>query len=86
MMLSLADLLRLRYEWEYIVSYRKTYELPSYEGTIDNLRWFIDNGARNNRFRRNFDRSMELAKTIVESYENEKTNLPSVRGEAIKAV
>lgn len=86
MMLSLADLLRLRYEWEYIVSYRKTYELPSYEGTIDNLRWFIDNGARNNRFRRNFDRSMELAKIIVESYENEKTNLSSIRGEAIKAV
>lgn len=86
MMLSLADLLRLRYEWEYIVSYRKTYDLPSYEGTIDNLRWFIDNGARNNRFRRNFDRSMELAKTIVESYENEKTNLPSVCGKKIKAV
>lgn len=86
MMLSLADLLRLRYEWEYIVSFRKTYELPSYEGTIDNLKWFIDNGARNNRFRRNFDRSMELAKTIVESYENEKTNLPSVRGKKIETI
>ena len=82
-MQSLAEILNLRYEWEYIVSYRKTYELPSYEGTIDNLRWYIDNGARNNRFRKNFDRSMEIAKTIVENYESEKTYLSSVRRKEI---
>ena len=49
---SLGEVLTLRSQWEEIVSYRKTYDLPHYNGTIDNLYKFIENGAKKNRFRK----------------------------------
>ena len=61
--------LNKRYQWETLVSYRKSFDLPSYDGTIDNLKYFVENGYKNNRFRKNFKPAMELAKEIVAYYE-----------------
>lgn len=75
---SLAELLRLRSEFESIVSYRKTFDLPNYNSDIDSLYYFIDNGARKNRFRKRFKEAMEIANKIIESYENETSDLSSL--------
>lgn len=72
---SLADLLSLRYQYEQIVSFRRTYDLPNYSSNIDSLQHFIKHGAKNNRFRKRYNEALELAKLIIESYENEKTNI-----------
>ena len=67
--MTLDRILSKRYQWESLVSYRKNFDLPSYDGTIDNLKYFIENGHKNNRFRKNFKPAMELAKEIVTYYE-----------------
>lgn len=82
--MTLFDVLNLRSEWEEIVSYRKSYDLPHYNGTIDNLYEFIESGAKKNRFRKNFDKAMEIAKQIVGYYE--KTNLSGVSGEKVETI
>jgi hypothetical protein len=84
--MNIFDIMRLRSDWEEIVSFRKTYDLPHYESNIDNLYYFIQHGAKKNRFRKNFEEAMAIAKTIVEYYENEKTNLSSVSWEEVEAV
>ncbi len=66
--MSLFEILVKRYEFEQLVSFRKTFDLPSYEGDINNLKYFINNGHKNNRFRKNFNRAMELANEIVKYY------------------
>lgn len=83
---SLSELLTLRSEWEHIVlyQYKRKYDLPFYHGTLDNLKWFIEHGARNNRFRKNFNRATKIANIIVEeSRENEKIDLSSLGGETL---
>lgn len=72
------DLVNKRTQYEQIVSFRKTYDLPSYSSDIDSLYYFVNNGAKNNRFRKRFDEAMTIAKDIIKSYENEKTNISSV--------
>jgi len=67
--MTLEQTLNKRYQWENLVSYRKSFDLPSYDGTIDNLKYFVENGHKNNRFRKNFKPAMELAKEIVTYYE-----------------
>ena len=67
--MSLAKILNLRFEWETMVSYRKSYDLPSYDSDINSLKNFIENGHKNNRFRKNFNEAMSLAKEIVDYYE-----------------
>ena len=63
--ISLAEYLALRSQWEHLVSYRKCFKLPSYDGTIDNLQWFLDNGAKGNRFRKNYEEASNLAKLLL---------------------
>ena len=73
---SLPELLTLRSEWESIVV---DFKLQDYNGTIDNLKWFVKYGVRSNRFRPNFEQALSIAKTItdeVNSYET--TNLSSL--------
>jgi len=79
---DLFDLVNKRSQYEQIVSFRKTYDLPSYSSDIDSLYYFINNGAKNNRFRKRFDEAMSIAKHIIKSYENEKTNLSSLHRQA----
>lgn len=76
---SIAQLLVLRSNWECLVS---DYKLSDYNGTIDNLRWFVKYGVRSNRFRPNFDKALDLAKEIVnEANRYEETNLSSLHGQ-----
>lgn len=65
--MTIGELLTLRSQWEEIVSFRKTYDLPHYDGTLENLKWFVENGAKGNRFRKRFDDALELANIILES-------------------
>lgn len=78
---SLAELLTLRSQWESIVA---DYKLQNYNGTIDNLKWFTKYGVRSNRFRPNFDQSLEIAQTIVSEVNSyEKTYLSSIHRQEI---
>ncbi len=78
---NLFEILSLRYQYEKIVSFRKSFDLPNYNSDIDSLYYFLNQGAKNNRFRKNFDEAVSIAKHIIKSYENEKTNLSSVHRE-----
>lgn len=75
---SLADLLSLRFQYEQIVSFRRTFDLPNYNSDIDNLNHFITHGAKNNRFRKRYNEALNIAKIIIESYENETIDLSSL--------
>ena len=83
MNISLAELLSDRYRYEEIVGFRKTYDLPTYNSDIDSLYYFLNHGAKKNRFRKRFSEASDLAKKIIESYENEKANLSSIYGQEI---
>jgi len=63
--MTLFSMLSFRYQWEEIV---KDFKLEDINGTIDNLEYFIKNGAKGNRFRNNFNEAMNLAETIVYHY------------------
>lgn len=63
--MTLFSMLSLRYQWEEIV---KDFKLEDTNGTIDNLEYFVENGAKRNRFRNNFKEAMNLAETIVYHY------------------
>ena len=67
--LSLAELLNRRSEFEYLITSRKPFQLPSHESDIDSLRFFINNGHKSNRFRKNFKRAKLLATEIIEHYD-----------------
>lgn len=66
-MTTICRILTLRSQWIELV---KDYKLEEYSGTIDNLRSFIETGAKGNRFRQNFDVSYEIAETIINYYES----------------
>lgn len=74
--MNIFEILNLRTEWEDIV---KSYKFVGKDGTIDNLKNFLNHGNRSNRFRPQYDRAMEIAETILKSVENETSNLSSVR-------
>ena len=63
--MTLFEILTIRSQWEDYVS---NYKLTSYSGTIDNLKYFLKNGRKDNRFRANFDKAYEIAETIVNYY------------------
>tara|TARA_R110000796_G_scaffold62666_8_gene144547 strand:- start:567 stop:803 length:237 start_codon:yes stop_codon:yes gene_type:complete len=67
--MTIEEVLNKRYRWETLVGYGKTFVLPSYESTIDNLEHFVEYGHENNRFRKNFSEAIELAKEIVTYHE-----------------
>ena len=67
--MTIFDVLNKRYEYEKLVSYRKTYDLPNYDSDIVSLNYFINNGHKNNRFRKNFKEATQIAKEIINYYE-----------------
>lgn len=83
MNISFDTILNLRGQWERLVSTGRGFNLEDYNGTIDNLYYFLDEGAKKNRFRKNCPEAIKIAKQIVEYYENEKNNLPSVYGKTV---
>lgn len=73
---SLFELLNLRSDWEEIV---KDYKIEDHNGTIDNLRWFVENGVTNNRFRPKFKTAVKLANEIIsEAQHYEKANISGI--------
>jgi hypothetical protein len=67
--MTLCEALSKRYQFETLISYRKSFDLPNYESDIDSLAYFINNGYRNNRFRKNFEPAMQIAKEIINYYD-----------------
>lgn len=76
MTISLAEMLRIRYEYEEIVS-QKEFVLPNYNGTINNLEWFLENGAINNTHNPYLNEAVNLAEMLIEAndeyYKEQKT-------------
>lgn len=69
---SLANTLRLRFQYEEIVK-SKNFILPDYEGTINSLEWFIEHGHKRNKRNNLFLQALEIANTIVGTeYEHRK--------------
>ena len=64
MNMSLGEILTLRSEWEELAA---KFKLPDGNGTIDNLIWFIENGAKSNRFRNEYNEAVEIAKRILDN-------------------
>lgn len=67
---TLAEILNKRYQYETLISTRKRFNLPSLEGDIDSLKYFINNGYKSNRFRKNYKAAYNLANEILEYYEH----------------
>ena len=59
---NIFEVLSLRYQFEKIVSFRKAYDLPNYNSDIDSLYYFVTQGAKNNRFRKNYEEAMRIAR------------------------
>tara|TARA_B100000575_G_C23139504_1_gene662791 strand:- start:3919 stop:4158 length:240 start_codon:yes stop_codon:yes gene_type:complete len=68
-MSTLFEILNKRTEFERLVSFRKSFVLPSYESDIESLKYFINNGYAKNRFRKNYKKAFQLASEIVEYHE-----------------
>lgn len=60
--MNVFEYMELRFHWEELV---RGYKLPTHDGTVDNLSWFVENGAKSNRFRENFTEAMDKAKEIL---------------------
>ena len=84
---NIFNILAKRYRYEKLVSFRKTYVLPSYESDISSIKYFIESGHKNNRFRKSYKEALSLAQDIMDYYNRECTNenidLSSVYGQAI---
>jgi hypothetical protein len=81
MNISLGEYLTERSRWERIVS---DFKMPDTNGTIDNLEWFIENGALGNRFRPGFETALTIANDIISKVNcNEKTNLSGVHRKTV---
>ena len=63
--MTIFDVLNLRSEWEHLT---KDFKLDSHDSNIDNLLSYIDDGPKGNRFRANFQVSIDIATTIVKFY------------------
>ena len=62
--MSVFEYLNLRTEWEDIVQ-GFMLEDEMKQGTMDNIRCFILDGGKGNRFRKGFDRATEIANEIL---------------------
>lgn len=64
MIQTVFEILNKRTVWE---SFVRDYKLPKdrYQGTINNLQWFITYGHKSNSLRKGFVTAQNLAKEIV---------------------
>lgn len=74
------QLLTLRSRYEEII-HTNSFNLASLSGDIDNIKWFIKNGHRSNRFRNEFNEAKDIANLIIEYYD-ENFNLSSLHRKA----
>lgn len=63
--MTIFNLLLLRSQWEEMV---QDFKLNDFNGTIDNLEYFLNHGAKGNRFRSNFKEAQTIAETIINNY------------------
>lgn len=66
--MTVFDLLNLRFQWEEAVRDYKLDESRK-QGTIDNLKFFVNHGLVGNRFRSGFDEAVTIAETILDTYD-----------------
>ena len=67
---SLADILRLRSEFEELAINFEVAEEKRH-GVINSLEWFKRYGNRKNRFRNGYDRALEICNIILGEYKKE---------------
>ena len=67
--MSIFEYLNLRSEWEEIVA---KFDFGIYEyakhGTVKNMHMFYDYQLVNNRFRKGYDRAVEIAQDVVDNF------------------
>jgi hypothetical protein len=62
------EILNKRSHFEQVVSYRRSFKLPTYDSDIDSIDYFLKHGYENNRFRKRYDEAMDLAKDISDYF------------------
>lgn len=65
MNISLASLLNLRTQWEHEVENFKFPDEENYNGTLNNLAWFLKHGYKSNSLRPGFDNAIYLSEQII---------------------
>jgi hypothetical protein len=70
MSISLAELLRLRSEYEDLARNFDVAE-DKRQGVINSLEWFKRYGNRKNRFRNGYDRAIEICNVILREIKRE---------------
>ena len=70
MSISLAELLRLRSEYEDLARNFDVSE-DKRQGVINSLEWFKRYGNRKNRFRNGYDRAIEICNVILREIKRE---------------
>ncbi len=70
MSISLAELLRLRSEYEDLV---RSFDISEDKrhGVINSLEWFKRYGNRKNRFRNGYDRAIEICNVMLKEIKRE---------------
>ena len=64
MNMSIAEILSLRFQFETIVSSNR-YKMPRYTSNINNLEWFIKNGHKSNKNKKQFPEALEIAELVI---------------------
>ena len=64
-MMTLAEVLAHRYQWEEL---SRDFKLKQNHSTIESLQWFVTHGHASNRFREGFEEAKGLAKNIINNH------------------
>jgi|TARA_A100001201_G_scaffold19771_1_gene22178 hypothetical protein len=71
--MNFFTVLNMRSQWEELVQTGRGFNLPDLNGTINNIEYFVEEGYKKNRFRKNYKKVMELSKEILGEVYGEET-------------
>ena len=71
--MNFFTVLNMRRQWEELVQTGRGFNLPDLNGTINNIEYFVEEGYKKNRFRKNYKKVMELSKEILGEVYGEET-------------
>ena len=71
--MNFFTVLNMRSQWEELVQKGRGFNLPDLNGTINNIEHFVQEGYKQNRFRKNYKTVMELSKQILGEVYGEET-------------
>ena len=71
--MNIFTTLNLRTEFESIVAFGKKYDLPNHNSDINSLVFFVNEGDKKNRFRKHYDRALEIAESILKEHDGQDT-------------